>query len=174
MSRETLAVVLLVAAATACAAPAGPRPVESVETTAARPPSRPVSVEAIELLRSWDQRRADAWSRGDPRLLRPLYTPGSAAGRRDRAMLRTWAGRGLAVRDLRTQLLAVRELGHTTTTWTLLVTDRVAGAVAVGPGVRWPLPRDQPTTRVIRLRRVGGDWRVAAVRLGTGAGSGGR
>jgi hypothetical protein len=88
-------------------------------------------------------------------------------------MLRAWVARGLAVRGLRTQLLAVRTVDHTRTTWTLEVTDRVLGGVAVGPGVRRPLPRDRPSTRVVRLRRVDGVWRVAWVRPGGGAASGG-
>ena len=117
----------------------------------------------IEVLRAWDAQRAEAWARGEPRLLAPLYTPASVAGRRDRAMLRAWAERGLVVRDLRTQLLSVRVLRHTRSTWTLLVTDRLAGAVAVGRGEGRALPRDEATTRVVRLRWVGGAWRVASV-----------
>ena len=154
MSRKTLGVALLVAVLTAPPASARPAPVEHV---AAGPP-------AVAVLHAWDQRRAEAWARGDPRLLRPLYTRGSVAGRNDRAMLGAWAARGLVVQDLRTQLLGVRELAHAPTTWTLQVTDRLAGGVAVGPGVRRPLPSDQATTRTLWLRRVDGAWLVAAVR----------
>ena len=154
MSRKTLASVFLVAVLTAPSAAARPAPVEPV---AAEPP-------AVAVLHAWDQRRAEAWAHGDPRLLRPLYTRGSVAGRHDRAMLRAWTARGLVVQDLRTQLLSVRELAHTATTWTVQVTDRLAGGVAVGPGVRRPLPSDQPTTRTLWLRRVDGAWLVAAVR----------
>jgi hypothetical protein len=130
------------------------------------PASLEGSLEVVELLRAWDARRAQAWARGDPRLLRALYTPGSVAGRHDRAMLRAWAQRGLVVRQLRTQFLAVRELAHRPSAWTLLVTDRLAGGVAVGAGVRRPLPRDRASTRTVRLRRVHGVWRVASVRTG--------
>ena len=49
-------------------------------------------------------------------------------------MLRAWADRGLVVRGLHTQLLAVREVARTRSTWTLRVTDRLVGGVAVG---RW-------------------------------------
>jgi hypothetical protein len=137
-------------------APTGPPPVET------GPPS--AGPEPVEVLRAWDARRARAWARGDPRSLRRLYTPDSVAGRRDRAMLRAWATRGLVVRDLRTQLLSVRELARTRSSWTLLVTDRLAGGVVVGAGVRRALPRDEPSTRTVRLRRLGGVWRVASVR----------
>jgi len=152
MPWKTLGSVLLVAVLTGPPASARPLPVEPVQ---------PVAV-----LHAWDRRRAEAWARGDPRLLRPLYTPGSVAGRHDRAMLRAWARRGLVVQDLQTQLLSVRELAHSSSTWTLQVTDRLAGGVAVGHGVRRPLPGDLATTRTLWLRRVDGAWLVAAVSPG--------
>ena len=67
------------------------------------------------------------------------------------------------VRGLHTQLLAVSELGRSRSTWTLRVTDRVVGGVAVGPGVRRPLPVDVATSRTIVLHRLGGQWLVASV-----------
>jgi hypothetical protein len=149
--------------ATAAEAPDRQPLIEPVEIPAASAPAGPPPV---ELLRAWDAARAEAWARGDPRLLSSLYTPGSAAGRRDRAMLRAWSERGLVVRDLRTQLLSVRELSHTPSTWTLRVTDRLAGGTAVGEGVRRPLPTDAATTRTVELRLVGGRWRIAAVAPG--------
>jgi hypothetical protein len=164
MSRKTLLVALLVAVVTTPAPTAEALSrlslIEPVEIPAAAAPTGPPPV---ELLRAWDVRRAEAWARGDPRRLRALYTPGSVAGRHDRAMLRAWAARGLAVRDLRTQLLAVRVLRHTRSTWTLRVTDRLAGGTAVGRGPDRPLPRDEATTRTVLLRRLGGHWRVASV-----------
>jgi hypothetical protein len=131
--------------------------------SAASVPTRP---SPVEVLRAWDARRAEAWARGDARLLVAIYTPGSVAGRHDRAMLHAWAVRGLAVRDLRTQLLAVRVLQQTRSAWTLLVTDRLAGGVAVGRGPSRTLPRDEASTRTVRLRWVDGGWRVASVRPG--------
>ena len=141
--------------------PAVPSPIEPVEISAAIAAAPP----AVAVLRHWDEQRAAAWAQGDPGLLRALYTPGSQAGKHDRAMLRAWTARGLTVRGLQTQLLSVRELGHTRTTWTVQVTDRLAHGLAVGAGVSQQLPRDHPTTRTVRLRLVDGRWRVAAVRL---------
>jgi hypothetical protein len=161
MSRKTLLLALVVAAVTTAGpAPAVPPLVEPVETTAARAPAGPPPVQA---LRAWDAQRAEAWARGDPRLLAALYTPGSVAGRRDRAMLRAWLARGLGVRGLQTQLLEVREVRRTASTWTLVVTDRLVGSFAVGTRVPRPLPHDAPTTRTVELRRVGGSWLVSAV-----------
>ena len=171
MSRKTLLLALVVAALTGCGsapavtsagrAPAVPPLVEPVKTSAARTPVGPAPV---EMLRQWDAQRAEAWACGDPRQLAALYTPGSVAGRHDVAMLRSWAARGLVVRRLRTQLLAVHQLARTRSTWTLRVTDRAVGGLAVGPGVRRPLPRDGATTRIVRLRLVDGAWRVGSVR----------
>ena len=56
---------------------------------------------------TWDAARAEAWADGDVRRLGELYTPDSVAGRRDRAMLRAWLARGLVVRGLTTQVLAL-------------------------------------------------------------------
>jgi hypothetical protein len=139
---------------------ATPPLVEPVETAAAKAPAAPPP---IEVLHAWDAARADAWARGDLRLLSSLYTRGSEAGRRDRAMLGAWVARGLVVRGMTTQLLAVRAVNRTASTWTLRVTDRMAGGIAVGGGVRRPLPTDAATTRTVELRLVSGRWRVAAV-----------
>jgi hypothetical protein len=143
-----------------------PPAVEPVEAPAGGAPARHRAIQppAIQLLRAWDERRAEAWATGDLRRLAGLYTPASVAGRRDRAMLRAWLERGLVVRGMRTQLLEVRERQRTATSWTLQVTDRVVGATAVGDGLRLALPDDAATTRTVVLRRVRGRWRVAAVR----------
>jgi hypothetical protein len=165
MSGKTLLLTLLVAAAAtgACAreAPAAPPPLVRVETSLSHPPVAPP---AVELLRAWDAERADAWARGDPGRLSRLYTRGSRAGRRDREMLRAWTDRDLVVRELHTQLLAVRELGRSRSTWTLQVTDRLSGGVAIGPDVHRTLPVDTATTRTVVLRRLHGRWLVASVR----------
>jgi hypothetical protein len=168
MSGQMLLAGVVVAVCTACAAPAAETPSrpsldEVAPTTAASAPGGPSLIEPVEILRAWDAHRARAWARGDVHLLRARYTPGSVAGRHDRAMLSAWTARGLVVRGLRTQLLSVRPLAHTRSSWTLVVTDRLVGGVAVGAGVRRPLPRDQATTRTVRLVRVHGRWRVAAV-----------
>src|SRR4051794_36554683 len=155
-----LLVVVLCAGACAREAPAAPPPAEQVETTVRHPPAAPP---VVEVLRAWDAERADAWARGDPRQLSRLYAPGSTAGRRDRGMLRAWTARGLVIRDLHTQLLAVREVSRSSSTWTLRVTDRLSGGVAVGPGVRRRLPVDAATTRTVVLRRLDGRWLVEAV-----------
>jgi hypothetical protein len=120
-------------------------------------------VAALAVLGAWDVRRAAAWAAGDEAALAALYTDGSAAGRRDRAMLGRYGARGLRVRGMRMQVLAGKVLSRTAGRIVLVVTDRLAHAVAVRRGTRVVLPRDRATRRTIVLRRVAGEWRVAQV-----------
>ncbi|HYF72663.1 MAG TPA: hypothetical protein VD864_07565 [Nocardioides sp.] len=119
----------------------------------------PAPPDGAEVLHAWDDRRSAAWAAGDVAALRSLYTPGSAAGRADVAMLRAWGARGLRVEGLRMQLLAVETRRRTPDRLVLAVTDRLAGGVAM-PG-RLPLPRDRPSRHVLTLRLAAGEWRVA-------------
>jgi hypothetical protein len=128
------------------------------------PGSSRVDALGLDVLRAWDERRAEAWSRADPAALGALYAAGSVAGRRDVAMLRAWTARGLRVRGMRMQVLALDVVLRHPRRLVLGVTDRLARAHAVGPGVRYDLPRDAPSSHTVELVRVAGRWRVAAVR----------
>ena len=120
---------------------------------------------AAALLHAWDRRRALAWANGDVQALGDLYTAGSGAGHADVALLKSYLHRGLRVTGLRMQVFAVLVLHHGHGRWRLLVTDRLARAVAVGVGGSVRLPRDSAATRVISLvRGSDGRWRVSAVR----------
>ena len=126
--------------------------------------SRPVDDgPALAALRAWDAGRARAWASGDVAALRSLYTAGSAAGQRDAVMLARWQDRGLRVEGMQTQVLAARVVDHAAGRLVLVVTDRLARAVAVGPGRRVVLPSDGATTRRVTLHLVDGVWRVASV-----------
>ena len=116
---------------------------------------------AAAVLHDWDDRRAAVWASGEPDALHSLYTPGSAAGRADAAMLRDWRERGLRVEGMRMQVFDLEVRRASAGRLDLVVTDRLTGAVAVGPGVRLPLPRDRVTTRRVVLVRDGEVWRVA-------------
>jgi hypothetical protein len=98
--------------------------------------------------------------RGSPVSSARTPTPSASASQ----LLRRYLARGLVVRHLRMQLFAVHVLQRTGGTLRVRVTDRVAGGVAVAAGRRLRLPGDTASTRTIVLRRVSGDWRVAAVR----------
>lgn len=122
--------------------------------------------EALELLRDWDSRRADAWAAGDVVALRSLYVPGSGSGEADVEMLRQYVARGLVVEGLSTQVLSLSLLRDPSPgTVRVRVTDRVSGGRAVTrDGAEQTLPVDEASTRVVTLRRVDGSWLVADVR----------
>lgn len=113
----------------------------------------------LAVLSDWDRLRAQAYSSGDVAALRALYAPGSATGRRDVALLRAYADRGLVVRGMRMQVLAceVRFAGQRRIR--VVVTDRLQGARVAG--IR--LPVDRASRRVVTLVRRAGRWVVAEV-----------
>jgi hypothetical protein len=170
----TLAAVLAVAAVVALAVVRAPSshnrsttPAAPVAVVAPGARSVPVAqaVGSLAVLRDWDRSRAAAWASGDVVALRRLYVRGSAAGRRDVAMLREWRGRGLRVERMGMQVLAVELRARTERRIVLVVTDRLAAGVAVttaGSASR-ELPRDAATTRRLEFRRVGGRWLLASV-----------
>ena len=127
----------------------------------ATPASGP-AVRAAAVLRAWDRARADAWARGSVGALRRLYVGG--AGASDVRLLEGYRERGLRVRDLRVQVLALDVLHRRPGEWRLRVTDRLSAGTAVGPAGRQPLPRDRATTRTLHLVRDRGAWRMAVVR----------
>ena len=127
-------------------------------------PADPATPTPVAVLHEWDQRRAAAWAADDLADLRRLYARGSTAGAADVAMLRAWHERGLRVEAMRMQVLSVSVRARTQGRLVLRVTDRLAAGVAVGDGVRRPLPRDGASTRRLVLVRVAGEWRMAQVR----------
>jgi hypothetical protein len=118
----------------------------------------PVGSRALRVLHHWDGRRARAWRHGSTGELRSLYGRRSPAGAEDRAMLAAYAGRGLRVVEMRRQTLSVVPVRATPRQLTLRVTDRLAHAVAVGDGVREPLPRSGFATQVLTFRRTPQGW----------------
>lgn len=135
----------------------------AVGRDAPRPVAGAVGPAHVEVLRGWDRRRAQAWSDGDPAALRRLYVAGSAAGRRDVRMLRRYRDRGLRVEGLETQLVRVALVEEEPDRLLLDVVDRVTAAEVVGEGLRRALPQDQPSRRIVELRRQDGSWLVGEV-----------
>ncbi|MEI2810884.1 MAG: hypothetical protein V9F00_12020 [Nocardioides sp.] len=118
---------------------------------------------ALAILRAWDDARAAAYASGDLVALKALYIPGSAVGRRDQRVLRDYRARGLRVEGMQTQILELRILHTSEDRLELAVTDRLAGAVAVGESGRWRLPRDVASAQRVVLVRARGQWLVASV-----------
>ncbi|KAB2811063.1 hypothetical protein F9L07_03790 [Pimelobacter simplex] len=130
-------------------------------------------VRALAVLHRWDRARARAWARGDPAALARLYAPRSRAGQRDVAMLRAWLRRGLRVEGLRMQVLDAALVVRDRRRLVVMVTDRVAGGLAVGRADPSPragrralprdLPRDLASTRRLVFLRVAGRWLLSSV-----------
>jgi hypothetical protein len=132
-------------------------PIAAVPTLASR------SERALAVLRHWDHRRAAAWAHDHRRALAGLYVSGSAAGQRDVAMLTAYDERGLRVRSMRRQVLAVHVRRSRPRLLSIVVTDRLVDATVSGSGRRRALPDSRPATRRIELRRAGRRWRVSEV-----------
>jgi hypothetical protein len=163
-SRALVLMCLLLALASAPAAPAVAVPARDRAPEDAGGAAATVALRALRVLHVWDERRATAWAGGDADRLRRLYVPRSRTGRADVGMLRAYAARGLRVVGMRTQLLGVEVLGAGRGRMALLVTDRLVGAVARGRGRPLVLPADRASRARVRLRRVAGRWRVVEVR----------
>ena len=134
---------------------------EPAAVTTAPTAFRPVTDGPAAVLREWDARRAVAWAAGDLAALRSLYVAKSTAGERDVARLARWLDQRLRVGRLEMQVLRVRVLDERRGVLRLAVTDRIARAETTS-GLR--LPGDAPSTWRITMRRVDGEWKVAAVR----------
>ena len=126
-------------------------------------------VNALEVLHDWDAQRERAWAQADPRALRRLYVPGSAAGRADIRLLRAYRSHGLVVQRLVTQVFAVRVLRDDASSLRLRVFDRVAGGEVLEHGEVVPLRSSRPVTRTITFSRDAGTWRVSGI-SGSGRG----
>jgi hypothetical protein len=152
----------LVVGVAVLAAPAGHHVVRREEgwSVAVR---EPCVTRALALLGEWDHRRARAWATGDATALSHLYTPGSRTARRDAAMLADYRSRGLRVRSMGRQVLGLHVRTCRDRRLSLVVTDRLVDAVAVGHGTRTGLPPGQPEARRVDLRRRAGRWRVSEV-----------
>jgi hypothetical protein len=170
---RTWVLVAVVASAVGCALVAtiavlapGARPSGQVAPVAASDRTAPLAV-----LRAWDQARADAWRRGDPTALDPLYAGGSRSGVADRRLLAAYDARGLRVHGLGVQRAAVEVEQATPRRVVLVVTDRLTGGwVRTRAGERVDLPRDRWSTRQVVLVAREGGWRVVEVRDRDGRG----
>lgn len=118
-----------------------------------------------QMLTALDERRERAYVTARPGLLADVYAPASSMLRADQATLDAWSARGITVSEPRLDLLdlEVRHVGRRSAR--LRVVDRLAPMTATLPGGRTvSLPRDRATARLIELRRVAGQWRIASSR----------
>jgi hypothetical protein len=132
-------------------------------------PGRALTLRGLAVLRQWDARRAAAYADADPRLLHSLYTPGSQAGRRDRALLERYGERGLVVRGVLPQIRSVAVTSHRPGRLRVEVQERYpklvvrkSAGTGDGPGVE-RLGERRYRARAVELRRSADGWRVATV-----------
>jgi hypothetical protein len=162
-TRTLVMLSMVVTAAVVGLAVVSAGPSHDVRRVVAAGDATPRVSRAVAVLDAWDRRRAAAWAHGDAAALRSLYVPGSRAGRRDLAALAAYHRRGLRVRSMSRQVLAVRVRARTPGTLRLVVTDRLAEGLVTGAGERVALPSSRPATRSVVLRRVAETWKVAEV-----------
>jgi hypothetical protein len=160
-----LATALVVGPVVCLAGPSAPAGHHVVRREGARPMTapEPCARRALAVLRAWDHRRARVWAAGEPAALRRLYTAGSRTAARDTAMLAGYHARGLRVRSMHRQVLALDVRTCRADRMSLVVTDRLVDAVAVGHGERTGLPPGQAQTRRLDLHRGVAGWLVSEV-----------
>ncbi len=139
------------------------RPSQTV-AAALHPSVAPSGSRWARVLGRLDALRSAAYAASAPADLRRVYLPGSAVGRHDRRMLRAYVERDVTLSDVRLELLAVHLLERDRARVRLGVVDRLATATAHTSTGATVLPQDQPTRRIVVLRRCDGGWRVATVR----------
>jgi hypothetical protein len=164
-----VACALVVAMLVVVVARPDPAPRPRLTSPASSPASSPSAPQPARsgpaaVLAAWDERRSAAWAEGDADALARLYADGSGAGAADVGLLQDYARRGLRVREMATQVLALRVAARSPGRLELVVTDRVVGAEAVGSGAPVSLPVDRPSTRRVVLVREGARWVVEEAR----------
>jgi hypothetical protein len=127
---------------------------------------RPVEIQRWRrVLAALDRIRGMAWLRGEPRLLRRVYSAASTPLDHDREMLASYTRRGLRVRGVRLHIDRLHVLSRAAGRVRLLVIDQLGPATAVSrPGYPRRLPTDRPSRHLVVLRRTEAGWRIAAVR----------
>ena len=139
---------------------AAPPPLPGGVVEVVRAAEHPSSSSAVGVVERWQRARASAYLRGDVVALRRLYTAGSPAGRRDVAVLRAYADRGLAVR-LTTATARVTVLVDRPRRVVVREVARVVARARRGSSERL-LPSGPWEVRRLELRRVGGLWRLSS------------
>jgi hypothetical protein len=161
-----LALVAVLAAAVVLiwpGAPPHPSHPPRLSPAASRPEA--ASLRAVRVLERWQEARSRAYADADVGALRRLHVTGSPAGRRDVAVLRAYAARGVALhlttRSSRVAVLVSRPR---------LVVVRVRSLVqaeARHHGEERVLPSQGWAWRRLELRLVDGAWRLSSATPGS-------
>ncbi len=139
---------------------AGQGPPTGARVAAAGSALEPAGLRAVRLVEGWHAARARAYASGDVAALGALHVSGSPAGRRDVAVLRAYAARGVGL-DLTTRTAEVAVL--VSRPRLVVVRERsLVLAVARHHGAERLLPSTGWAWRRLVLRLVGGRWRLSA------------
>ncbi len=160
-------VAALVAVGLGAAAP-GPRAGSdpaSGTSVAATPRPQPAPLRAVRVWEEWQAARAAAYSSGEVGALRRLHDPRSRAGRRDVAVLRAYAERGLTL-DLATRTRRLSVLVARPRLVVVRVVARTRAVARSGAAAR-VLPTAPWQRRRLVLRLVDGRWRLSAATSGS-------
>jgi hypothetical protein len=121
---------------------------------------------ALQVARDWDEARTSALLAGDVPRLRELYRPGSGLARQDVDLLRRYAGRGVRLRSMARQVLAVDVHVSSPRAVALTLVERLVAVRAQVDGLERTLPTPALTTHRLHFERVDGRWRLSSVRGG--------
>lgn len=136
---------------------------ESAALDLAPPACASPQCHAAQVLHRWDRSRMRAFVAADRTALTRLYETGSLAGRRDLALLERYAGAGVRITAMTTQVFSLRARAVAQDRIVVDLVDRVAATG--GDGVRClRLPSSAPRPHRVELRHRDGSWVVAAVR----------
>lgn len=136
-----------------------PRPAPAAST----PES--ASLRAVRVVERWQEARSRAYAVGDEGALRRLFVTGSSAGRRDVAILRAYAARGVRLR-LTTRTSQVAVLASRPRLVVVRVHSLVR-AVARHHGRDRALPSQGWAWRRLELRLLDGVWRLSSATPGS-------
>jgi hypothetical protein len=119
----------------------------------------------LEVMKTLDQQRASAFSKGDPVGLDSVYVRGSLPWKADTQLLATYRNQHLRIEGLTMEIRSVVIESEETDHAVIQVVDRLAAGTAVDQkGRRTSFPPGKATPRRITLRaKTPGDWRISEI-----------
>jgi serine/threonine protein kinase len=151
------------ASLTAARSTTSPAPSSASTTSVASSAAAVVGWAAV--LNQLDERRQDAFARGDPNALTRVYVAGSLL-QQDAAAMTQRVPTGCRIIGLRTSYSGVVLRVRTANLVLLTATARLASAAVVcGSSVREHTPVHGPVTMTLDLTPSGAEYRIAAIRL---------
>ncbi|MBC7595894.1 MAG: hypothetical protein H7288_18485 [Kineosporiaceae bacterium] len=112
-----------------------------------------------------DAIRSQAFEEGRSDDLALVYPEGSLLLQRDKALLASYASRGVDIERMQMRLIGSHVTSVSPRRVTMDVTDQLVEArIRLSDATVRDLPRDRPTRRIVELTLTGRGWRISAVR----------